>query len=352
MTNRLAILNVLLLLALSRFAPLQLVGKESNIGVSQETAAHYDEDWAAAGDEPSAPICSADPGVGTWGAGVDLVFVRPHFGQNIAFSRTESDGVGFANTTDVAFDYDYSLAPRVWVDYQTPVGIGLRASYFAFDQGSAMLTANPPANGFGLISHPAFGAVDISSTIPTESFSARSGLDLYSIDLEMTKRADFSTWLLLAGAGVRYASIEQEYLAQLRNGANALAGQINFRHDLSGFGPTVSVQSRRPLAESLGFFGMARGSLLFGQGHSSLQAGEDLDLALPFITTRTSQSDSLLPIGEIQVGLDACSRLTQYGQFTTRVALEGQLWGGVGNASSESGALGLLGLSVGFGLSR
>jgi hypothetical protein len=106
----------------------------------------------------------------------------------------------------------------------------------------------------------------------------------------------------------------------------------------------------RPINCQTGIFAKARGSLLYGDGESSLSAGEDLDLATPFTTTRTTSRDDLLSIAEIQVGLQWHSPYYQVYQPFFTVAMEGQMWHGAGNATSEEGTLGFFGFTTGAGL--
>jgi hypothetical protein len=149
----------------------------------------------------------------------------------------QSDGASFENFADTNFDYDLGLSPRVWLEYRRGTDIGMRGRFWYFDQAADPASASPPANGFGLITHPAFGAVDISTGIPTDRFTADSGLKAYYGDLEMTKRGSFDSWDLTASAGLRYGSIEQRYAGRLWNGTGTLAGSLDFEHRLDGIGP-------------------------------------------------------------------------------------------------------------------
>jgi hypothetical protein len=231
--------------------------------------------------------------------------------------------------------------------------LGLRATWWQFDHDAATTSANPPANGFGRVAAPPFGDVDISTTIPTDVLTATSGLNVYSIDLEITKQSEFDGWQLGATCGVRYASASQKYLAQTRDSGSDLLGQIGFRHWMDGVGPTLSLSGSVPLTSSWSLFGNGRGSLLFGRATSLLTAGEDLDLSTSFTTTNTNYRDDLLPIAELQLGLrwsgDARSR-SRLRPFGT-VAMEAQNWSGVGNAVSEDGSLGFFGFTSGLGAS-
>jgi hypothetical protein len=153
-------------------------------------------------------------------------------------------------------------------------------------------------------------------------------------------------------AGVRFASIEQSYRGRLRQNDGVLLGSIDYEHEQNGFGPTFGIESRRGIFGGLELFADLRASLLFGDSDSSLKAIEDQDLITPIFTEHTTSRHDLLPIAELRIGADWSGRCTRFGRFFLRGALEGQLWSGVGNASSEDGDLAFLGLTIGGGLAR
>ncbi len=284
--------------------------------------------------------------------GFETAFVKPRFENNEAFTVMESDGALFESFNAVEFDYDLELTPRVFIGWQRCDGLGLRVTWWQFDHSAANSSANPPANGFGEIAAPPFGDVEISSNIPTDTFSAASDLDAYAIDVEATKQTSFASWNFGVGGGVRYAATEQRYFAQLRDSGADLRDQIDFRQSLEGIGPTISIEAHRPWSRQLSSFCKARGSVLFGDGESRLNAGEDLDLANSFTTTRVTNRDDLLSIAEIQVGLRwqaSQNRGRRLIPFVTS-AFEGQIWNGAGNASSEEGNLGFFGFTAGAGV--
>ena len=298
------------------------------------------------------PSCSS--GSAAWFVGFEWSFVKPRFSQNVAFTTMEGDGATQSSFLDSEFDYDLELTPRVWIESQINSNWSWRVSYWQFDHAPAGTSTSPNANGFGEITHPAFGDVDISTTIPTDTFSATSDLNAYTIDLEALKQARLSNWLLGVGGGVRYASTDQSYLAELRNTGNNLRGQIDFSHEIEGFGPTISLSARRSLMNRVKLACGARGSLLFGDGVSRLESGEDLDLANPFTTTRTTNRDDLLPIGEARIGLEWLGPRRRSGgfQWFFSSAMEGQIWGNAGNAASETADMGFFGFNVGAGFLR
>ncbi len=285
-------------------------------------------------------------------AGFEATFVKPRFENNTAFTVMESDGASFESFSDTEFDYDLEFTPRVFLGWQHGDGVGMRVTWWQFDHEAATASANPAANGFGAITHPTFGTVDISSAIPTDTFSAATDLNAYTIDLEATKQTSFSSWDLGLGCGIRHAYTEQSYRAQLRNTNDVLRGQINYRNSLRGLGPTISLDAYRPFGCQSGIFCKARGSVLFGDGKSNLAALEDADLTTSFNTTRTTGRDDLLSIGEVQVGYRWKARQRQGTSFRPffSVAMEGQIWNGAGNATSEEGTLGFFGFNTGMGV--
>ncbi len=282
--------------------------------------------------------------------GFEATFLKPRFEENPAFMIRTDDGAGAVTHTDTEFDYDLEFSPRVWLGADVCDGLGWRVSWWQFDHPAATSTASPPANNLGELTHPEFADVDISSTIPTDTFSAASGLNAYTIDLEATKQTGFGRWGLGLSCGLRYAFAEQTYLAQLRDVGNTLLGQINYRHSLEGFGPTMSLRAYRPWSSRLGMYCLARGSVLFGDGASTLSAGEDLDLITPITTTQTTNRDDLLSIGEIQLGLQWRGWRWRALRPFVSTAIEGQVWNGAGNASSETGTLGLFGFNTSLGV--
>ncbi|MEN1678274.1 MAG: Lpg1974 family pore-forming outer membrane protein [Planctomycetota bacterium] len=283
-------------------------------------------------------------------AGFEAVFVKPRFEENVAFTVMEANGASFESFSDSEFDFDLEFTPRVFLGWRQGDGVGLRATWWRLDSATAAASANPPTNGFGLITHPAFGTVDISSEIQTDLFTATADLEAYSIDLEATKETSFYGWRLGVAGGVRYARAEQGYVAELLNGGGQRRGLIDYRQSIDGIGPTISLAASRPFHNSINLFCKARASVLLGDGESRLTAIEDADLSTPFDTTRTTGRDDLLSISELQVGFrwQADSGRT-YRPFLS-AALEGQVWNGAGNATSEDGTLGLFGFNTGVGM--
>jgi len=284
-------------------------------------------------------------------AGVELTFLTPRFSDNLAYTLMQSDGINFRSFTPTEFNYDLSLSPRVIVGTQLDQEIGFRATWWHFDQSPETLSVQPPANGFGSITHPPFENVDISTTIPGETFQASTSLKAYTLDFELTKQHRVSCWTIGVAGGVRYAELDQQYLAQTTNVAGTLSGRIDYDRGISGFGPTLSLYGSVPINRCMELFVRGRGSILFGEAESRFTAGEDLDLTTPFSTSRDTTRDDLLSIGEIQLGVDwRGGRWCNVWQPFASIALEAQHWNGVGNAVSEDGNLGFFGFSTALGV--
>jgi hypothetical protein len=232
-------------------------------------------------------------------------------------------------------------------------GRGWRVAYWQYDEEAETASASPPANGFGAITPPDFGDVDIGTAIPTDVFTANSRLNCYTVDLEATHEATRGLWLMGASYGVRFASMQQDYLARTRNAAGTLLGQIDYYRQQRGAGPTLALTAVRPMTDNLHMFGTARGSVLFGDTDANFFGGEDQDLATPFNTFRVTTRDDVWSIGEVQVGLRWLARRTSGGwQPFASGAAEGQIWNGAGSATSEDGDLGFVGFTVGIGVLR
>ena len=284
-----------------------------------------------------------------WSAGVEFTLLRPHFESNPAFTTLTSDGDTTNDFTQTEFDFDRELSPRVWVEALSTDRLGVRAIWWNFDHSAATAIGMPNANGFGEISHPPFGTVDISTTVPNSQFTANHNLDATTVDIEATKSLEVGRAGWLTGFGFRYAQLEQTYNAFTQDETGTTTGTIDFAHEIEGFGPTISIRTQRPWTNQLSIFGSARGSLIFGDGESQLTAVEDADIDDSLTTTETLIRDDVLPIGELQLGLQWTP--PAYGIWCPYIhfAMEGQVWSGAGNASSEDDNLGFFGFNVALG---
>lgn len=291
--------------------------------------------------------------------GFEFTFVKPRFEKNVAFTTFETNGTGADVFTETEFDYDLVLTPRVFLGWEHSDGVGMRATWWQFDNDADLITASPPTNGLGQITHPGFADIDISSTDPDDIFRASSHLNAYTIDLEATKATSFCGWDLGVAGGVRYAYAEQGYEAEVETADTSVAsgrtidGTISYMQSIEGVGPTVSLSASRPLTCRASLFCKARGSLLFGDGESRLSGAEEALAAggFQFTTDRTTNRDDVMSIAEMQLGFrwQGGEPCYTFRPFLT-MAMEGQVWNGAGSAVSEDGTLGFFGFSSQIGL--
>jgi hypothetical protein len=278
-----------------------------------------------------------------WPAGIELTFLRPNYTTNRAFT-TQSDG-----NSDLEFQYDLELSPRLWFGYEMCDGTGWRLTWWQFDHAPDRVFAQPSANNE--VTTPPFDGIDISSDDSTEFLLATSNLKAYTFDSELTKRAARGCWRTEATAGVRYAFAEQEYSAQLRNSNSALLSQVDFNHWIRGVGPTLSLAATQFISCETNLFVRGRGSLLFGNHKWHLQGGEELNLTAPVLTNQDGRNGETLSIVEVQAGIgwQAGKQVCRPWRPFATVAFEGQFWSGPGNAARPDGDLGFLGFTLGVG---
>ena len=293
------------------------------------------------------PLGAEQPSL--WTAGASAVFLQPRLGHDTALRITEEDLAGNVRIVDENFARDFTAAPRTWLRYESAAGIGLNVQWWMLTSQADTLTRNPPANGFGEIAHPSLYGVDLSSVVPAESLSATSALDIYAIDLEVTKRVPFDQWDLLVAAGMRHAGLDRQDGLQLRNTTGALAGVATLDESLSGLGPRLRLRTERPVFEQFSWSADLATSLLVATNERRLRAIEDMDLTTPFSTNFATNSDLIVPIMETAIALQwqGQSDLTE-GLFFSG-GLEAQWWAGVGSLNSDDTNLSLFGLSLSGG---
>ncbi len=310
---------------------------------SQEMLAEPESAELVSSGQPSNRV----PSGSRWTFTTEAVFAQPRFSHDTALTVTDENLNGDTRSNTVPFRYGFSSAPRISIDYQTPSDIGLRASWWMLSNNAERITQSPPASGFGEVTHPGLFGVDLSSVVPAETLMAKSQFELYSVDIEVTKRATLKHWELLASAGLRHAAFDHQTQYELRNVANAIAGQANLNQRLSGLGPTVSLTSRRQAWDRFIMSATLRASLLMAESDLELQGAEDLDLATPFTTLHQDSTPDLLPIVETRWEGKWIIHQSSHGSLTCNLGVEAQWWSGVGTASDPSADLAILGLTAG-----
>lgn len=306
-------------------------------------------------------------GTGHVVAGAGFLLVQPRFEGNGAFfvvrqptqtGSTATNRVNIFRTEQVDFGPDVQFAPLVWLGYAGPGGLGARGRWWQFDQSSRTGTDLPAQTSAGetifVGSIPTTLGGTVSNATGPQQIRASSALKLNVWDVEVTQDLPAGTWTLMVSGGVRYAHVAQRFRSTLVETAAATTTSTDtFGHSFNGAGPVLALEVHRPLGETgLSLFGNARGTVLFGGGKSFAATQEVQRTATTSVTTfndALGSQDDILPVGELEVGLEyarAVGRLYLFSQ----TGLVGQLWQGAGNATSENGNLGFVGLSLRAGV--
>jgi hypothetical protein len=310
---------------------------------------------------PTVVISEAGRRGSGFAGGIDFLFVEPHWEDNPAYFTSTFAIVNTPNlqtdtNTEAQSDFDFGLefAPRIWLGYVADSGLGVRLGWWHFDHGSSTAVRNggipDVANGFKQVNISSAAPLGIGLNSFRNDGDAGidvmvfgSGLKLDVWDLQMTQDLQLGRWLLVASGGLRYAHLAQTYNVDLQGTEVAVAPPGNTisilrsGHSFNGAGPTAGLEVWRQLGDSgLSLYSSTRGALLFGGGKqeatiASRYTGQgnpvDEDLV-----SRSSRRDDLVPVGELEVGVEYGSPWAGTYVFI-RTALVGQVWCDVGNAS-------------------
>lgn len=312
--------------------------------------------------------------------------VEPAFTANPAYTfshQQTANGVPTVLERTKDFDYDLGFAPRVSFGVATDGGFGFRTSWWHIDDGASTLKASNTDLTFSttISSEPVEGIPGFTSPGPiarefqilADQMRFTSHLRLDTWDWEAIQDYHLGPWTLLLSGGVRYADLSQTYGAFRVNSGTGHYGtaQVNVTadadliaadHDFSGAGPTVAADIRRPLGPmGLALYGTSRTAVLIGSTHAqAFQAsqvagqivptrGRAVSLASRMLTDAESSDRDVLPVEELEVGLEWAAVFPRFAVFA-RTGLVGQAWFDSGNATSERGDLGFLGMALTVGV--
>lgn len=296
-------------------------------------------------------VCSACCRPHGFYAGGALVWMKPHFEDNIAVhSLQAANNQSF--TRAFPFDYDYDPASRVWLGYVNEAGLGVRGNYFQYDHSAPQIAIFNPAAGFTMTASAGnlpqtIGAVNTQPNVG-DTMVANQRLDLETVDLEATKRIYAGRTSLVFAGGARYAKMRQFYHVDGFNAAGTRTSLLDHNLAFDGVGPTVALDLHRPVGfGGLALFGSARGSILFGETNQTIVAASTTTSGLE---TRTEQE--VLGIFEVRLGPEWAYTLADGSRFYTRGTVDAQLWQNAGSSTNDAADLGLIGFGFEIGLMR
>jgi hypothetical protein len=304
--------------------------------------------------------------------------LKPYFENNAAFTTTTGIGSTRPFQTESDFGWDYSVSPALTVGILAPGGLGLRAKYFEFDEGSSTLRTSltlgqaatssiSAAPGVGVFPGATFGSPGtvLAAGLGTDVLNFVSHLKIHSLDGEAMQRWDVGRFTIILSGGGRYLELEQRYSATLENNATLAGGgtvselqSLNFNQRFVGGGPTIGAEGHVRLGKSgLGLFANARGTLLVGTTHQSntlVQVVTDptgvIGGSSTLAPTIDNRRDHVLPVGEIELGLEYCCHRFHHVEPYLRAAVVDMTYFDAGNASRQDGNLSLFGGQATFGV--
>jgi hypothetical protein len=285
--------------------------------------------------------------------------------------RLSSSVKGAGLTSRQDFGHHMEVSPLIWIGAANSDGLGFRVRWWQLRDSSDAQAVNGDPTGATEISSANILGLSISSPGPTGREGAdvwlfHRDLELAVWDVEATQAVDIGAWSLLVTGGARFAHLAQNYSATRSNsGPEHEAGVAVLQdtsvlaagHNFNGAGPMVSLEGRRPIADTgLLFYGSARGSLLFGQRKQNVNTEEvyagtladNTPFGLSHTEAATAHRDTLLPVMELEIGVEYGRRVGQFYPFI-RTGLVTQVWFGAGNSLSTDGDLGFLGLEASLG---
>jgi hypothetical protein len=199
------------------------------------------------------------------------------------------------------------------------------------------------------------------STTEGDRIEAEHNIDLDVLDAEGTWRKGYDWGSVTVTGGVRVASLDQEYQARVFTPGGAVESTVRSNHDFEGAGPTISLFGRRRLGMSnFALFANGRFSALYGEERSKIREVSSATSDPDFNEVWSEENDTLMPVTELQFGVDWTTALWGSTQLFLRAGLEGQIWFDAGTAmanidsdspADNDGNLGFFGFVFGGGLS-
>lgn len=293
-------------------------------------------------------------------AGVGIYLVQPYFQHNLAYTvLVENQNPPRGTPTFHLFDsvdvsHHMDVAPLVWLGYVGESGLGGRARYWTFRQGTNQSLTFPASTGPSLttvFSATPLGLEAFGDTLfqpdkdkppiavePT-AVAITTKLLLHVGDVEVMQDLRAGPWNFLFAGGVRIARIEQNYnfynLQPLATPLvlRTLASSYNF----TGAGPVLAGEARRSLGETgLAVFSNGRAALVFGNAQQNANFGGTVlrnDDSNP--QWASENRNRAIPVVELELGLEYGRTVGQSWMFG-QVALVGQDWVGAGNATRSA----------------
>jgi len=283
--------------------------------------------------------CGCDSGCGdccglTFVGGVEATFLAPIRSGDTDFVRY--DLVNSVNNQFTTGDDNVSIvpAPRLWLGFVNCYGWGAQVRYWELNDNALRNDPFVPYTTFPTLSGDTLG------------YSSVNSLQMYTLDLEVTKNFCVGCWDMQAGFGYRHAALESADTVAFQSviahggGNNFYSATGSSLLNFEGDGLTFALSGSRPTCHCFELFWSARGSILFGTATSS--SSTSAQAIGPGFSAGSSniaigEVDDELFIGEVQLGAQWTHGLPcANALFFFRGAFEYQYWDGVGAGSAAN----------------
>lgn len=237
-------------------------------------------------------------------AGVDFLFVRPHFSEAVAFV-TVTDSLtpaGFDRRVQASeLDFEYEPSFRALLGYQLDNLTTLQFTYwhFAGDTAVGSTVAQPNQT----IVDPFGNTVSLGQSIDT---FAEVRTNVYDLDITKSFISTRSCLSARLAAGLRIADIDQFYASEVFSAAGALTSRGDFTAEFVGAGPHLGFEGRS-------WFGTANQFSLLAKGSFAILIG-DYDVAsgvrIPGMAAGSQQANRTRAVPVLEAELGAAWRPT------------------------------------------
>ena len=258
--------------------------------------------------------------------GADLYLIKPFFSNNPALTFFDQ-GTGPANRVNIS--EHAAASPLFWLGFVSDSGMGFRARWWNFYQGTDQSYAlTPPSSGAtvtGLSAGP-LGAFIIQDN--PKAFAVTSKLEVNVIDLEVFQNASLCRWNFQVSGGVSLAEIDEAYHAYAIDASGSPVTPLNSKSSFSGVGPVLALEASRPLCGSWGVYSSLRSRVLFGTSRQTAFGGDEVT------GVGSSSQQAIVSVEELEMGLQY-NRCLGRSTLIGRVGMVGQEWYGANNASGS-----------------
>ena len=221
--------------------------------------------------------------------------------------------------------------------------LGWRVRYWHFDTEANERSRSDRDVKIGVADDPDI-AIDTVSANDNDFLIASASTRIHCFDFEGVSKRYIYHDLVTCSAGIRYAQIKHAYDGMdFDPDTGTFQTRMGTDHKFDGFGPTMSLASRRRVVESDFWLNIeGRGSLLMGEGKGHWDRFNAPGVDPPGVAGDAidhSNDFRVVSVGELRLGVDYL-RETDYGRIEVGTGVEGQVWwnGGTPMNAGQDGA--------------